>query len=143
MVLAGCSSDPEDDGPAEVLTEYEDARNARDFEAMRALYADDAVITGHPLVDRDPSDADVDEILALEEERWRDGARADEQIRFVDVEVSGDTATFVHLFFNDSGDCWSTDSDEITVQDGTITRYAWGLGAERDPELVAAAGVFE
>jgi ketosteroid isomerase-like protein len=126
---------PED--PAAVLDAYEDARNARDFEAMRALYADDAIITGHPLR---PTVADVDQIISIETARWSGGANDDERTRFVNIEVSGDTATFTHLFFDESGGCLSGSGDEITVQDGTITTYTWGTTDEPcDPDLIAQA----
>ena len=136
--VAGSTEDP-----AAVLTAYEDARNARDWDALRALYADDAVITGHPLDEGDPPIADVDEILALEMERFD---ATDEQVKFVNVEVSADRATFAHLFFADDGNCYGSlgdQADEITVRDGKITTYTWDLtsGSQRcDPDLVAEAG---
>lgn len=132
---------PED--PAAVLAAYEDARNARDWDALRALYADDAVITGHPLDEGDPPIADVDEILALEMERFD---ATDEQVKFVNVEVSADRATFAHLFCADDGNCYGSlgdQADEITVRDGKITTYTWDLtsGSQRcDPDLLAEAG---
>ena len=143
LILAGCSDEPEAAGPTEVLAAYEDARNARDWDALRALYADDAVITRHPLDEGDPPIADVDEILALEMERFD---ATDEQVKFVNVEVSADRATFAHLFFADDGNCYGSlgdQADEITVRDGKITTYTWDLtsGSQRcDPDLVAEAG---
>jgi len=53
--------------PAAVLVAYEDARNAKDVDALMALYADDAVVTGHPR-DFDKLAEGVDEIRALEQQ---------------------------------------------------------------------------
>jgi ketosteroid isomerase-like protein len=111
--VAGSTEDP-----AAVLAAYEDARNARDFDALRALYADDAVITGYPLDASDPPVADVDEIVSHER-----GVFA--QTSFVEVEVSGRQATFTLLFLRD-GDCEANADNQITVEDGEITSYTWG-----------------
>jgi hypothetical protein len=130
--VAGSAEDP-----ATVLAAYEDARNARDFDAMRALYADDAVITGHPLR---PTVSDVDQIISIEAARWTSGSNDEERTRFVNIEVSGDTVAFTTLFFPQEGGCLSGSGDEITVQGGTITAYTWGTTDEPcDPELLARA----
>lgn len=136
VVLAGCSDEPDAAGPAEVLAAYQDARNARDFDALRALYAEDAVITGHPLDGGDPPIADVDGVLTLEA-----GVFAGAETRFVDVEVSGSQATFTQLFYYGDGQCGATPGDRVTVEDGKITRYTWVEGVECDPEQAAQAGV--
>lgn len=134
------------DDPAAVLAAYEEARNARDWDALRALYTDDAVITDHPLVTTNPAVADVDTIISLEMARFD---ATDEQVKFVNVEVSGDRATFAHLFFADDGNCYGSQgdqTDEILVQDGKITTYTWDLNSGSqtcDPELVAEAGLEE
>ena len=127
-------------GPAEVLAAYEEARNARDFDAMRALYADDAVITGHPMDDGDsPRTADVNEVMLLEE-----SVPSAAQSWFVEVEVSGDQATFTQLFRWNG--CHSTPGDQVTVTDGKITSYTWAATRAMGPctpEQLAEAGVQE
>lgn len=114
LVLAGCSTESAP-GPAEVLAEYAEARNARDFEAMRALYADDAVIVGH----QNDSDgiADVDWMMAFEE--WLPVG----ETRFVDVEISGDQATFNDHFRGGYID--SSLVVQVTVVDGEITDWTY------------------
>lgn len=129
---------PED--PAAVLAAYEDARNARDYDALRALVADDAVITGHPLDYSDPPIADVDEFVSLER-----GVFSNAETWLVEVEVSGNQATFTQLFSVD-GDCHSTPGDQVTVEDGKITSYTWveTRGEQAcTPEQLAEAGVEE
>jgi ketosteroid isomerase-like protein len=127
-------------GPAEVLAAYEEARNARDFDAMRALYADDAVITGHPMDDGEsPRTADVNEVMLLEE-----SVPSAAQSWFVEVEVSGDQATFTQLFRWNG--CHSTPGDQVTVTDGKITSYTWAATRAMGPctpEQLAEAGVQE
>lgn len=135
-VPAGTTGDP-----ATVLAAYEDARNARDFDAMRDLYAADAVITGHPLDGRDPPVADVDEVMDFEQSQ-----QSSVTSWFVDVDVSGDQATFTQLVRN-SGGCFATPGDQITVTDGQITRYTWAdrAGAIQPctPEQLAQADLEE
>lgn len=128
-------------GPAEVLAAYEEARNARDFDALRALYADGAVITSHPLDSGDPPVADVDEVMALEETIMPSGT----QSWFVEVEVSGDQATFTQLIRLRDG-CYSTPGDQVTVADGKITSYTWAETRAVQPctpEQLAEAGAQE
>lgn len=123
LVLAGCAGEPEARGPAEVLAQYQEARNARDLDALRAVYAEDAVITGHPL--DDDGVADVNEVIALWTERIDAMAGFDdEEVRFFNAEVAGDSVTFTHIF-RSGQDYFCGDGDEITVQDGKITRYTW------------------
>lgn len=132
---AGSTADP-----AAVLAAYEDARNSNDYDALRALYADDAVITGHPLDGSDPPVADVDEVMTLEE-----GVPTGAQSWFVDVDVSGDQATFTQLFREGSG-CHSTPGDQVTVENGKITSYTWAETRAQQactPEQLAEAGVEE
>jgi len=113
--------------PAEVLAAYEDARNAKDVDALIALYADDAVVIGHPL-DRNKLAEGVDEIRALERQvPTIMGANGFTEYRA--IEVSGNTVTFKQKFVNNSGDCFSDNDDgsgnTVTVIDGKITRYVW------------------
>ena len=126
--VAGSTEDP-----AAVLAAYEDARNARDFDALRALYADDAVITGYPLDASDPPVADVDEILSHER-----GVFA--ETSFVEVEVAGSQVTFTQLFVR-GGDCGANPGNEITVEDGKITSYTWGGSQPCNAEQIAQAGL--
>jgi ketosteroid isomerase-like protein len=148
LVLAACTSEPEPDAAeaAAVLAEYEEARNAVEgddpasLDALMSLYAQDAVVTGHPLDPSAPPIATgVEEIRALEEQvpvRGRD----DYATEFFDVEASGDRASFHHHFFNVFGECsGGSEADAITVEDGLITRYEWGARADDacDPQRLA------
>ncbi len=123
LTAAACSSSSED--PAAVLAAYEDARNAKDVDALMALYADDAVVTDHPL-DSDKLAEGVDEIRALEQQ-VPSIMGANGSTEFQVIEVSGNTATFTQKFVDYSGECHtgSGSGNKVTVVDGKITLYEW------------------
>lgn len=155
--------------PAAVLAEYQQARNANpvrevdpaDFwlDSLMSLYAEDAVVTGHPLDDGDPPIATgLEEIARLESQVGPSevdspfSQRAAHATEYFDVEVSGNQAAFRTHFFNKYGECFGgSGRDQITVEDGKITRWEWGEGANepcdprwfqlgaRSPELLAQA----
>lgn len=129
LVLAGCTSQPEA-GPAEVLEQYEQARDASDIDAVIALYAEDAVVTGHPLDEGSPPIATGADEIRLLEEQISDLQRAEDANDFFDPEVSGNTAVFSNQFFTEDGSCYSGSGHEITVEDGQITSYAWGTHSQ-------------
>jgi acetyl esterase/lipase len=119
------SSEPGDAvaDPSVVVADHLAARNAGDLAAQMALYADDAVVIGHAL-DDDGSAQGVDEIRQLEDWQVDFPGTVTE---YFDVEVSGDTVTFDHRFFADDGECFGKVGNEMTVVDGKITRYDWGV----------------
>ena len=117
--------------PASVLADYQDARNARDTDALVALYAEDALITGHPL--DDDGEADVEEIRAMESAVAQlDPVRA--VTRFLNIEVDGTAVTFDERFTNHSG-CFAATGNEMIVEGGKITR----LKEYTDTAAVSAA----
>ena len=130
LVVVGCGGDDDSaaSDPAAILADYQDARNAGDVDALISLYAEDAVVTEHPL-DDDGMAEGVEEIRALER-----GVpliqRSEDATEFVDVQVSGNSVAFGHRFWNNTGQCFGGGGDEVTVEDGRITRYAWGASDE-------------
>jgi len=129
LVLAACGNDDADQAdPAAVLADYEDARNAGDIDALMALYADDAVVTGHPL-DSDGIANGVDEIR-LVELQVPSFQRSEDATEFIDVEVSGNRVTFGMRFFPAGSSCLGSSGHQVTVEDGKITLYAWGPTGE-------------
>lgn len=109
--------------PSAVVADYLAARNAGDLDAQMALYDDDAVVIGHPR-DDDGSAEGVDEIRQLEDFQGEFPGTVTE---FVDLGVSGDTVTYDQRFFSDDGDCFGDVGNAVTVVDGKITRYEWGV----------------
>jgi len=125
LTAAACSSpSSSSEDPAAVLAAYEDARNADDVDALIALYADDAVVIGHPL-DGDGIAEGVTEIRTLESRgpaiRGENGFT-----QYSAIEVSGNTVTFNQKFVTGVGSCFSDSGNEITVVDDKITLYEWG-----------------
>lgn len=126
LVLAGCTSQPEAAGPAEVLAEYQEAGDAGDIDAVMELFTEDAVVTGHPLDETSPPIATgVEEIRPLEEQVIA-LQRSEDANEYFDVEVTGNTATFSSHFYANDGLCYAGSGHEITVADRKITTYAWG-----------------
>jgi hypothetical protein len=114
------------DGPAAVLAEYQEARNAGDVDALMSLYATTAVVNEHPLDEgRFPVAFGVDEIRLLEAQ-VPGIQRAENATEYSAIEVSGNRATFTQRFIDDAGSCSSSAGNEIVVQDGKITQYTWG-----------------
>ncbi len=129
LVVAACGNDDTDQAdPAAVLADYEDARNEGDVDALMALYADDAVIVGHPLNNSGGAQG-VTETRLLER-GVPSFQRSTDATEFINLEVSGNTVTFEQRFFNDTGECFGSNGNIVTVKDGRITRYQWGDGAE-------------
>ena len=82
------------------------------------------MITGHPLDDDET--ADVAELRTLETR----GVTFSDPSEFLNVEVDGNTVTFDQLFTNNTGNCFLTVGDQVTVEDGKIIEYAWATSAE-------------
>ncbi len=123
LFLGACGGN--DSNPTAVLTDYQDARNALDVDAVMALYADDAVLRDHPL-DNDGIATGVAEIRVVEA-KVPGSQGPTGRIEFIDTTVSGNTVTFNHRFMNNSGDCFGGAGDQVTVEDGRITLYDWGV----------------
>ena len=131
VALVGCGGDDDDaaaSDPAAILAEYQGASNTGDIDALISLYAEDAVVTDHPL-DDDGLTEGVEAIRALDE-FGTSIQRSEDATEFVDVRVSGNSVTFGHRFWNNRGQCFGGGGHEVTVEDGKITRYAWGTSGE-------------
>jgi hypothetical protein len=120
-------------GPASVLSAYGEALNSSDIDAVMALYADDAVVRDHPR-DFDNIATGIDEIRALISEAPLVQGSGD-GIEYFNVVESGATVMFHHRFFygpngiHSGGEagCAGGVNDSITVVDGKITVYNWGI----------------
>lgn len=150
-VPAGTGEDP-----AAVLAAYQDARNVDTtgevdpqewLDSVMSFYAEDAVVTGHPFDTNDPPIATGPEEIALLEAQvgpatsdYEPGQRWHSATEYVDVRVSGNQATFRTHFFNKYGECLGAGgTDQITVENGTITAYDWADGSNEPcrPDLLA------
>lgn len=138
LVLARCgdddSADDADTDPAAVLADYQATINAGDVDALMSLYADDAVVVSHPQDSLsfgdeggEPVATGIDEIRLLVI-NVPNVQRPEDATEFVNVEASGSQVTFDQIWFNDEEDCFGISGNEVTVQNGKITRYVWGTG---------------
>jgi ketosteroid isomerase-like protein len=119
----GCSSSSEEDLES-VLRAFETARNAGDVDVVMEFYAQDAVVKDGPL-DEDAIANGNDEIRSMEAQvSGIQGSTGG--IEFLDMTVSGNTATFNHKFLNADGGCFGGTGDQVTIEDGEITLYEWG-----------------
>lgn len=156
----GGETDPVPAGPAEdpaaALAEYQQVRNVDPsgevdpqawLDSLMSFYAEDAVVTGHPFGTNDPPVATGREEIGALEARLGPAfynsdfsQRPAHATQYFDVEVSGNQATFHTHHFNLHGECsGGSGIDEITIEDGKITRYAWGESATEpcDPDQLA------
>jgi hypothetical protein len=104
-----------------VVAAYADAVNARDGDAVMALFDVEVTITGHPLDGTPGSPA-----LGLAEARALEAltiqlAVADDAYQASDIDVSGNVVTWSHLFHGQAHTCVGT--DEIVVESGKIVRW--------------------
>ena len=133
LLAIGCSSESED--PADVMSDYEAARNSGDVDAVMALYAENAVVKDHPLHPNTTSVVTgIDEIRALEEQVPAIQGSGD-GIEFLDMQVSGNTVTFNTRFFYGAdgtassgiAGCAGGKDHQVTVEDDKITLYVGGF----------------
>ena len=122
LILGACGGDDSD--PAAVLADYLEVWNAEDGEAVMVFYAEDAVIEGHP-EDTDGLATGKSEILPIEQ-RMQIHQGSTGRLEFTNMVVSGNTVTFDDIFHNGDGDCFSSSSDEVTVEGDKITLYVFG-----------------
>jgi ketosteroid isomerase-like protein len=123
----GMSSSSED--PESVLRAFEAARNSGDVGAVMEFYAEDAVVKDSPVGEDGIANGrkanGYAEILSMEAQIPRiQGSTGG--IEYLDMTVSGNTATFNHKFLNAGGDCFGGTGDQVTIEDGKITLYDWG-----------------
>jgi hypothetical protein len=119
-----CGGDERDVGAAAALDAYRAAYNAHDIDGVVDTFADDAVITGHPL-DEDGTTTGADEIRALHEYEMPDAAPTD-AYELTNVAEESDKVTFGHRWHTKGGDCYSGGGHTVTVEDGKIVSWVWG-----------------
>ena len=130
--VASCGTN---DRAAEVLATYVDAFNVRDADGMTAVFAEDAVVVGHPL---DPTpDTPIQGIAAIGLQWREDVSNADGNDAFEvsNVEVSGDTVTFDHVFFGSAHTCAGAEN-QIVVREQKIVSYRFAEVIRCDDDAV-------
>lgn len=135
--------DPASSELSEVLFEYESAFNDGDLEAIMRLYADDAVIVGHP---KDPDGTTSGrQQIRIVEQRQLAAPGYDEPIRFVDIIVAPGSVEFGHEVMLSppyNPVCVSGAGHVMAIEDGKISRWEWGSFNQLcEPPLNTPAGV--
>ncbi len=122
LVLSACGGDDAD--PASTIEAYEVEYNAGDIDGVMALFSEDSVITGHPFA---ASSTGLTEIRALHVTDM--GAAASENAYTIsNVEVTGNTVTWDHLWVNNGGEEYCQVGQSVVVEDGIILTWTWPDG---------------
>jgi hypothetical protein len=122
-ISAACGGSGTDSGDA--LDAYVEAYNARDLSGVVAVFAEDAVVTGHPLAGSDSVTTGWDEIRDLEEQDMVLSAVAD-AYEMTNVKTSDNRVSFDHIIRHKNGNCFSGTGHTLIVEDGKIVRWEWG-----------------
>ena len=110
-----------------VIENYRIAYNSGDIDRVMALFSDESVVTDHPIVSRAAG------LTAIRNVQLRDidqAASVDAYTMF-NVEVSGDTVTWDHVFTNDEGERWCAETNSAVIADGKILNWAFALDRHR------------
>jgi hypothetical protein len=113
LAIGACGGDDAD--PGETVQAYIDAYNIRDIDAVMAVFADDAVITNHPFASRIEG---AEAIRSLQVDDFQ-AAGSDNAYEISDLEVSGDTVTWNHVWLDR---CTGT-GNEAVVENGKIVSW--------------------
>lgn len=133
VLLAGCGDDDsaaaEDSDPAAVVEDYRVSYNGGDIEEVMTAFTDESVITGHPFADES---AGLAEIRSLHLGDMSAAAQTD-AYEFSNIEVSGDTVTWDHVWLNDDGEEWCAEGHSAVITDGQIITWTFAP----NPDLCA------
>jgi len=132
LMLGACAEDGSGPGdPAAVVEDYIDAYNAGDIEAVMALFSERSVVIGHPF--EPGSTAGLDAIRALQVED-RTGAASDNPYTISNVEVTGATVSWDHVWTQDSGTNFCQIGNDAVIEDGKFVTWTWPGGDFSCPE---------
>ena len=126
LVLAGCGDDDSDDvsdsEPAEVIEDYQIAYNDSDIDAVMVFFSEDSVLSGHPLEAESMAGLEAirshhrgDMALAAETDAYKTS----------NVEVSGDTVTWDHVWTNTAGTDYCAEGNSALITNGQILTWTF------------------
>jgi hypothetical protein len=122
LILGACGGDDAD--PASTIEAFVVEYNAGNIDAVMALFSEESVITGHPF---DASSTGLAEILALHVGDM--GAAASENAYMIsNVEVTGTTVTWDHVWINNQGGEFCKFGQSAVVEEGIILSWTWPGG---------------
>lgn len=124
LILAACGGSNAD--PAATIEAYVTAYNAGDIDGVMALFSEESVVTGHPTEARSESTG-LAQIRALHVQDIA-AAATENSYTISNVEVTGDTVTWDHIWTRNDGDKFCKFGQSAVVQDGTILSWTWPSG---------------
>jgi hypothetical protein len=110
--------------PATVIQDYINAYNAGDLDAVMALFTEESTITGHPFHPVGGTSKGLVSIRALHESD-RFAAATVNPYTISNVEVSGSTVTWDHVWTNRNGENWCAEGHQAVIEDGRIMSWAF------------------
>lgn len=124
LLLAACGDDDDEatDNPTDVVGAYIDAYNAGDVDAAVALFADDAVITEHPMAQQAEG---PDEIRALVVADIEQSDQGGDSYEISNLQVTGSTTTWDHRWKSDGGNVCTATGHEAVIEDGKIITWVF------------------
>ena len=122
LIIGACGGDEVD--PAMVIEDYIGAYNGGDIDAVMAVFSEDSVVTGHPFV---PEAAGLAAIRALQTQDIESAAVQD-AYTISNVEVTGDTVTWDHIWTKRDGVQFCQQGNSAVVKDGKILSWKWSTG---------------
>lgn len=110
-------------GPAATVEGYIAAYNEGDIDEVMAFFTEDSVVIGHPFA---PESSGLAEIRAVQ---IRDllAAAAEDPYTISNVEVSGNTVTWDHVWVSDAGESYCQYGHKAVVEDGKFVSWRWGV----------------
>ncbi len=110
--------------PGETIEAYIAAYNAHDIDAVMAFFTDESVVTGHPFSTTSSGTSSIRTLHVTD----LSAAAAETAYTISNVEVTGDTVTWDHVWVNNKGEEFCQQGQRAVVKDGTIVSWTWPPG---------------
>jgi hypothetical protein len=120
VTAAGCSSDSSE--PDDVINEFVAAYNSGDIDAVMEVFSEESEINGHPAVGFMTG---LSQIRVIHETEDMIYAAEENAYTISNVEVTGDTVTWDHVWVSDIGETFCVDGHTAVVKDGKILTWTW------------------
>lgn len=120
-LLGACGGAGDAGDPVATIESYSSEYNAGDLDGVMALFAEDAIMTGHPAAARVTGNADIRAVHA-------DEVGGPGKYTLTNVTAAGTTVTWDHVWGgNDNGEVFRfcVEGLSATVENGLITSWTW------------------
>jgi ketosteroid isomerase-like protein len=105
----------------QTILAYHDAYNGHDIDAVMAFFTEESAVTGHRFA---LEAAGLSAIRSLSIQDMA-AARESHAYRISNVEVTGDTVTWDHVWTNSNGTEYCKQGQSAIIRDGTILTWTW------------------